>query len=74
MNTPLVFNGCLYAYGNDIYVHQYSIPEQKWSVIPKSGVVLPKAWIAEQWQDGYLCSWASQTEIMKWEEFVKEMK
>jgi len=43
MNTPLVFNHCLFAYGNDIYVHQYSIPEQKWSVIPKSSVVLPKA-------------------------------
>ena len=43
MNTPLVFNSNLYAYGNDIYVHQYNIPEQKWSVIPKSGVVLPKS-------------------------------
>lgn len=36
MNTPLVFNHCLYAYGNDIYIHRYNIPEQKWAVIPKS--------------------------------------
>lgn len=43
MNTPLVFNSNLYAYGNDIYVHQYNIPEQKWSVIPKTSVVLPKS-------------------------------
>ena len=27
MNVPLVFNGNLYAYGNDIYVHKYSITE-----------------------------------------------
>ena len=43
MNTPLVFNNNLYAYGNDIYVHCYNIPEHKWSAIPKSSVVLPKA-------------------------------
>ena len=36
MNTPLVFNQCLYAFGNDIYIHKYSIPEQKWSCIPKA--------------------------------------
>jgi hypothetical protein len=35
MNTPLVFNHHLYAYGNDMYVHRYNIPEQKWSTIPK---------------------------------------
>mmetsp|Transcript_24237 Transcript_24237/g.23831 ORF Transcript_24237/g.23831 Transcript_24237/m.23831 type:complete len:96 (-) Transcript_24237:72-359(-) len=27
MNTPMVFNHCLYAFGNDIYIHRYSIPE-----------------------------------------------
>lgn len=42
MNTPLVFNNNLYAYGNDVYVHCYNIPEHKWSAIPKSSVVLPK--------------------------------
>jgi hypothetical protein len=42
MNTPLVFNRSLYAYGNDIYVHQYDIPEQSWSVIAKTNVVLPR--------------------------------
>ena len=36
MNTPLVFNHCLYAYGNDVYIHRYNIPEEKWSCIPKS--------------------------------------
>ncbi|TNV83519.1 hypothetical protein FGO68_gene8305 [Halteria grandinella] len=36
MNTPLVFNHHLYAYGNDVYVHRYNIPEQKWSCIPKT--------------------------------------
>lgn len=35
MNLPLVFNNNLYAYGNDIYIHKYSIPEQKWSCILK---------------------------------------
>jgi N-acetylneuraminic acid mutarotase len=35
MNTPLVFEGCLYAFGNDIYIHKYHIPDQKWSCIPK---------------------------------------
>jgi hypothetical protein len=35
MNVPLVFNHSLYAYGNDIYIHRYSIPEQKWSCIAK---------------------------------------
>jgi hypothetical protein len=39
MNTPLVFNKTLYAYGNDVYVHCYDIPEMKWSVIPKASVV-----------------------------------
>jgi len=43
MNTPLVFNSCLYAYGNDIYVHKYDVPEQTWSVIPKTSVVLPRS-------------------------------
>jgi hypothetical protein len=43
MNTPLVFNNNLYAYGNDVYVHCYNIPEHKWSAIPKSSVVLPKS-------------------------------
>jgi hypothetical protein len=28
MNTPLVFGSCLYAFGNDMYIHKYSIPEQ----------------------------------------------
>jgi hypothetical protein len=42
MNTPLVFDGSLYAYGNDVYVHKYSIQEAKWSVIAKTAVVLPK--------------------------------
>ena len=42
MNTPLVFNRCLYAYGNDTYVHKYDIPEQKWSVIPKTSAVLSR--------------------------------
>lgn len=36
MDTPLVFNHNLYAYGNDIYIHKYSFPEQKWSCVPKS--------------------------------------
>jgi hypothetical protein len=27
MNTPLVFNHTLYAYGNDVYIHKYHIPE-----------------------------------------------
>lgn len=36
MNTPLVFNHTLYAYGNDIYIHKYHIPEQRWSCIPKA--------------------------------------
>lgn len=44
MNTPLVFNRSLYAYGNDIYVHKYDIPEQKWSVIPKTNTVLSRIW------------------------------
>ena len=35
MNIPLVFNHNLYAYGNDIYIHRYNIPEQKWTCIPK---------------------------------------
>ena len=35
MNTPLVFNHTLYAYGNDVFVHKYSIPEQKWTCVPK---------------------------------------
>ena len=35
MNTPLVFGGNLYAFGNDIYIHKYSIAEQKWNCIPK---------------------------------------
>jgi hypothetical protein len=42
MNTPLVFNRCLYAYGNDPYIHKYDIPEEKWSVIPKAKEVLPR--------------------------------
>lgn len=42
MNTPLVFNRCLFAYGNDIFVHKYDIPEQKWSVIPKTSSVLSR--------------------------------
>lgn len=36
MDTPLVFNHNLYAYGNDIYIHKYSFSEQKWSCVPKS--------------------------------------
>ena len=36
MNTPLVFGHSLYAYGNDIYVHKYSIPDQKCSCILKT--------------------------------------
>jgi hypothetical protein len=35
MNTPLVFNHTLYAYGNDVYIHRYHIPEQRWSCIHK---------------------------------------
>lgn len=35
MNTPLVFGGHMYAFGNDIYIHKYNIAEQKWSCIPK---------------------------------------
>lgn len=35
MNTPLVFGGNLYAFGNDIFIHKYSIAEQKWNCIPK---------------------------------------
>ena len=35
MNTPLVFGGNLYAFGNDIYIHKYNIAEQKWGCIPK---------------------------------------
>ena len=27
MNTPLVFGGHLYAFGNDIYIHKYNIAE-----------------------------------------------
>ena len=27
MNTPLVFGGNLYAFGNDIYIHKYKIAE-----------------------------------------------
>ena len=27
MNVPLVFNHNMYAYGNDIYIHKYSIPD-----------------------------------------------
>lgn len=27
MNVPLVFNHNLYAYGNDVYIHKYSIPD-----------------------------------------------
>lgn len=42
MNTPLVFDGSLYAYGNDVYVHRYNIQEAKWSVIAKTATVLPK--------------------------------
>jgi hypothetical protein len=38
MNNPLVFNQNLYAYGNDIYIHKYIIPEQKWTCIPKAFV------------------------------------
>ena len=36
MNTPLVFNQSIYCYGNDVYVHKYSIPEQKWSAVLKT--------------------------------------
>jgi len=36
MNTPLVFGGNMYCFGNDIYIHKYSIAEQKWSCIPKA--------------------------------------
>jgi len=36
MNTPLVFNNNMYAFGNDIYVHKYNIPQQEWSVILKT--------------------------------------
>ena len=43
MNTPLVFNRSLYAYGNDIFVHKYDIPEQKWTVISKTSAVLPRS-------------------------------
>jgi hypothetical protein len=25
----------LYAFGNDIFIHKYSIAEQKWNCIPK---------------------------------------
>jgi hypothetical protein len=35
MNTPLVFEGNLYAFGNDNYIHKYSIADQEWSVILK---------------------------------------
>lgn len=36
MNTPLVFGGNLYAFGNDIYIHKYKIAEQQWVCIPKA--------------------------------------
>ena len=36
MNTPLVFGGNMYAFGNDIYIHKYNIAEQKWSCVPKA--------------------------------------
>lgn len=36
MNTPLVFNNNIYCYGNDVYVHCYSIPEQRWTGILKT--------------------------------------
>ena len=36
INTPLVFNGSLYAYGDDNFVHKYDIAEQKWSIILKT--------------------------------------
>lgn len=36
MNTPLVFGGNLYAFGNDIYIHKYKIAEQEWVCIPKA--------------------------------------
>jgi len=35
MNTPLVFGGNLYAFGNDIYIHKYEIANQTWSCILK---------------------------------------
>jgi len=35
MNTPIVYQNCLYAFGNDIYIHKYVIPEQKWTCFPK---------------------------------------
>jgi len=36
MNTPLVFGGNLYAFGNDIFIHKYKIAEQEWVCIPKA--------------------------------------
>lgn len=36
MNTPLVFGGNLYAFGNDPYIHKYKIAEQEWVCIPKA--------------------------------------
>ena len=36
MSTPLIFNRSLFAFGNDVYVHKYNIPEQRWSVIAKT--------------------------------------
>lgn len=35
MNTPLVFDGNMYAFGNDTYIHKYCIAEQKWECILK---------------------------------------
>ena len=35
MNTPLVFGGHLYAFGNDNYIHKYHIADQKWECILK---------------------------------------
>jgi len=36
MNAPLVFDNSIYCYGNDVYVHRYNIPEQKWTAILKT--------------------------------------
>lgn len=36
MNVPLVSGQSVYCYGNDVYVHRYSIPEQKWTAILKT--------------------------------------
>ncbi len=46
MNTPLVFNHTLYAYGNDVYIHKYHIPEQRWSCIHK------QVWDDQKWNIG----------------------